>query len=317
MRDHRLVGECLDQFDLALVERLHGRACQNENTRHAAIADQRDAEEAPEAADLRPAESVFRVVENVRDVHDRSRQRGARSDGAAPRTHRVLAHIFVEFLRPADLHGRPENLTVAQVDAAHGRVTEIGRGFHQRVQHSVEIERRGADRLQHLGRCRLLLKRFASTRTVRKGHVEIGVHAVPRLRRQKMIVNRVIILPVHEAKEIPNRRFNIRDFLAIEIDTKDHFSVCHRRRVSFWIAAARHKDVFDTARAVEFGHIHSHGTRRVVRLTRSATGRLGNARCIVLPPSHMFEFHWLNNTLMNVNLLSCRSTCRSSPASVF
>ena len=61
-RDHRLVGEGLDQLDLLVGERPHLRARQREDADRLALAQQRHAEDGAEAAEpLRLAKRVFRI----------------------------------------------------------------------------------------------------------------------------------------------------------------------------------------------------------------------------------------------------------------
>ena len=81
------------------------------------------------------------------------------ASGAGSCIRRILASS-----RPAWPAGKPRHR--ADRCSPSSRRQRSRCGFHQRVQHRVEIERRAADRLQHLGRRGLLLQRL--------GHVAVA-----------------------------------------------------------------------------------------------------------------------------------------------
>ena len=70
-RDHRLVREGGGQLDLRVGERLDARAGDNKDTDHRVFAQKRNAEHRAGASKLdRSRKSVFRVLQDVRDMHD-------------------------------------------------------------------------------------------------------------------------------------------------------------------------------------------------------------------------------------------------------
>ena len=65
-RDHRLVGEGLDQLDLLVGERLRHRSCHDDHADEISLPQQRHAERCSVAADLlRVKAGVFRVGKDI------------------------------------------------------------------------------------------------------------------------------------------------------------------------------------------------------------------------------------------------------------
>ena len=82
-----------------------------------------------------------------------------------------------------------------------------------------------------------------------KRHFEIAVVSAPRFDRQKRRVHVVPSEPVHHAKEIAHRRFDVRNLGVIEVDPHDDLPVDH---IAVLRVFQRDPDVLDAAGSVQF-----------------------------------------------------------------
>ena len=159
--DDRLVGESLDDLDLALGEKAGLRTGEDNGAEDPLIAHQRHAEQRPR---IRRRRLEVRIVVLVRldvgDVLNLAGQQNAPAAGAATRLLRVLPEVLNEIFIQARIGFEVERLALLQVDDAVVRIAQLLRRADERVQHRLQIERRAADDLQHVGGRDLLMQRF-------------------------------------------------------------------------------------------------------------------------------------------------------------
>ena len=157
-RDHRLVGEGRDEFDLALRERNRRAARQRKGADRFAVAHQRHAEHGAHVAQASLfLLLIFRVVPGVGDL-DRPVLQGDASDQASP-AGPDLGRLFM-----LEVGGIDDHLTCRiAVDVAMTAedlpvlgVAQTHRSRDQRFENRIEVEGRSADRLEHVGRRGLL-----------------------------------------------------------------------------------------------------------------------------------------------------------------
>ena len=159
--DRRLVGETLDELDLALRERLGLGPAQAENPDKFVVAHQRNHDDCAIAA-----QSGARLVEivgvgpGVGEMCDVARARG--SPGVKRITDRdgILARLALEGLRQAELRVQPASVAIPEVEGREGSATEFRRRLENGCRGQIQIERRAADHLQHVGGRGLLLQRL-------------------------------------------------------------------------------------------------------------------------------------------------------------
>jgi len=160
-RDDGLVGKGLHEFDLALGEGPRLRAHQREDAFEFAVAQQRHAHAgAIVPDDLATVIVVFLVLRNVGYQHDSAQQARPSGHRLAVQLGRIAPQQFRELRRAPGLRHELEDAVPIEGNHAVGRVAKFDRGPGQAVEHRVEIERRAADDLQHVGGRGLLLQRL-------------------------------------------------------------------------------------------------------------------------------------------------------------
>src|SRR5262245_13553095 len=161
-RDHRLVGECRDQFYMLVVERPHRVLAQQKNTNRLSFAQKRDPEMgAKTTQSLNFAQVVFGVIQNVGDLKNLTLQQDSPGNTPSSRRKRKILNVFRKLgcvtvtrcgIKSSD--SRAKNLSTIGL-------TQSGRRLHQRVEYRLQIEGRAAYNLEHVGGGGLLLQRFA------------------------------------------------------------------------------------------------------------------------------------------------------------
>ena len=151
-RDHRLVGEGADQFDLLVGKRLDPLARQNDDARRRPLAQQRNAEHGAGAADLRAFfELVFSIRQYIGNLHRSAFKHGATDNRAFAKRNRMLRHELVELPRIAVVRDLPVRFAELAIDRGHVGFAQPRRRFDQRVEHRLQIEGRAADHFEHVG----------------------------------------------------------------------------------------------------------------------------------------------------------------------
>ena len=79
---------------------------------------------------------------------------------AAARSQRLQQRVFDRLARQTVMGAYPIHVPLPQLDIALIRRTKPRRQFDQRIEHSLQVERRAADDLEDLRRGRLLLQQF-------------------------------------------------------------------------------------------------------------------------------------------------------------
>src|SRR5262249_36157950 len=86
---------------------------------------------------------------------------GPAGDGATTRWNRMLRHELVKFARIAIARDLPVAFTALPVDRGHIGLAQPRRRLDQSVEHSLQVECRAADDLEHVGGGGLPLQRLA------------------------------------------------------------------------------------------------------------------------------------------------------------
>ena len=99
-------------------------------------------------------------------------ERCTASSAISAGTNRISAYKIVELLRSVDGYHHPQQLAVETVNVRSVGSTQPDRAFGDGFKHSLKIECRAADNIEHLrGRC-LLLQRFGKLAAARLHLVE-------------------------------------------------------------------------------------------------------------------------------------------------
>ena len=152
-RDHGLIGEGFEQFDLRRGERAHLGATCVQRSNEFPLLTKGSSQEGAEAADgTQHWEIVLRA-----DVGNMKRA--------------MLAHPAILWLINTDLDAAngygtkmsPHNHSVALAESQHHVIdpTNPRRALDDGVEHRLHVRRRAADNAEHLGRCGLMLQRLA------------------------------------------------------------------------------------------------------------------------------------------------------------
>ena len=160
-RDHRLIGERLDELDLSARKSPGFRARERKNALHPPLAQERNANYGAEVSEFRrPAQSeLIRRFEHVGDFDDLAHQGsvanmrplcsfGCWVDGMADL-------VGDEFQRAAGLRADPKKVAVSHVEGGVRRAAQQASRVGEPRQQSVEIDPGTADDVDDL-RCRLL-----------------------------------------------------------------------------------------------------------------------------------------------------------------
>ena len=181
-RDRRLIGESLDELDLARREGGGIGTAEAEDSHQPVAPHQGDHHDCAIAGQFGCGlVEVVGIVPGVRKMRDFARTCGtARMQGVANRDW-VLAGLALECFRQAELGNETANLAIPKVKRCERSAAKSGRGLQNRRRGEVQIERRAADDFQHLRRGRLLLQRFLKIlrprlHLVEQPHVVDGDH---------------------------------------------------------------------------------------------------------------------------------------------
>ena len=160
-RDHRLIGEGADEFDLPVGKRFHPKASEDDHASHLALAQQRHAEQGADPTQRnRLGHSVFRIGSQIGDMDDMAFKRGPPGHRRAVGGKRLALNERVE--RRCIGKGCHHSVSIALAGCHPGslRIAQPCGGFEQCRQHRLQIERRAADDLQHVAGRRLVFQQF-------------------------------------------------------------------------------------------------------------------------------------------------------------
>src|SRR5262245_29636863 len=106
--------------------------------------------------------AVFRVSQNIWDLHGSALKKNSPSEAASPRRNREgLVKFNVLGREAVTCRNVMPRLFRRVANLGHISLAKLGGGLYQRVQHGLEIESRTTDDLEHVGSCGLLLQGFA------------------------------------------------------------------------------------------------------------------------------------------------------------
>ena len=166
-RDHRLVGERLDQLDLLVRERTHCGAREHNRADHTAFAHERDSEHSAIATNLPPVLHRIGTSRNCVDVRnmDGCGFKYRPSEGRVLfRRERATSHELFELEWKAVAGDKRVIFTDPTVDGCPIRLAQLCGRLNQRIEHRLQIEGRATDDLEHVGGGGLLLQRLAELR---------------------------------------------------------------------------------------------------------------------------------------------------------
>src|SRR5262249_30739394 len=141
--------------------RANGGPLQYDYTDSDSFAQERNAEHRANVELFSIDQRVIRIGPNVRNVDYFPFKYRSPGERTSTRGDWVSFHVLPVLGRIAIRSQMSENLSHRARDGGHIRLAQAGRGFDQRIEHRLEIERRAADDLEHVGGCSLLLERFA------------------------------------------------------------------------------------------------------------------------------------------------------------
>src|SRR5262245_32076810 len=219
-RDHRLVGEGLQELDLSVGEQPGLSAGDRNAPNGTAVSQYRDAYGTAIAADrCHRAKGVVGVRVNIRDLRDTSLKYRA-SRHAAPTWRRGkctsvdLEHIGGE----AVVRHKVEEMTVKPVDKTVLGVAEPRRALGDHVEYRLDVSQRAADNVEHVAGCCLVFESFAQFLRARLHLVE-QPHVLDRDQRLVGKSGDELDLPVRERLDV----------IALETDDGDHYAVAQQR----------------------------------------------------------------------------------------
>ncbi len=206
-RDHRLVGEGLNELDLLVRERAHRGSRQRNRAEDVVLAHQRNNEDTLISADFSPLFRNRRTGPTGRDignVNGLTCAERTREAGVVISVEPAASHELIEFRREAKAGDKGIVIIHAAVDARAVRLAQSCRRCGQRVENRLQVEGRAADDLEHVGGGCLLLQRFrkvvgAPAQFAQQPRVLDGDH---RLRGEVLhqldlrVVERQYLLPV-------------------------------------------------------------------------------------------------------------------------
>src|SRR5262249_24755996 len=162
-RDHRLVGEGVDQLDLLVGKGLHRSPRQRNDADRATLAQQRHRKRGAKSGSLlNVGVGIFGIGQDIGHVHAVPLHQGAPDDAPAPRLVGHVPEILVE-QRRRETVARHVIVSVAFLagDGGHVRLAELRGRLGKRIEYRLQVEGRAADDLEHIRGGRLLLQRFA------------------------------------------------------------------------------------------------------------------------------------------------------------
>src|SRR6516162_8491809 len=101
--------------------------------------------------------NVYSGSAHIRDVNHRALQQCAPGRGPAGERNRMLLHELNKFAGVLVAGGKPQQIAVGPRNRTHIRLAKPGSRLDQRVKYCLQVERRAADHLEHVGGGGLLL----------------------------------------------------------------------------------------------------------------------------------------------------------------
>ena len=168
-RDDGLVGEGLDDLNLAIGEMARLLAREHQRALDAAFSEQRHAQQGACGVTMGiHRHDEIRVLETVGNSFHLARREHPAGHRSPPRRRRMLGEISGEsrVVAFAGAAAVAKDVAVANADDAAVRAAEFDGGGDQRVEHRLQVERRPADDLQHVGRRGLQLQQASERSSV-------------------------------------------------------------------------------------------------------------------------------------------------------
>ncbi len=182
--DDRLVGKGRHQLDLFRRKWLRHGFIDEDHPYDDTLAQERDAERSPVAAQLLSfAPGIVRVRQHIGNLNHPGLERGSPGDTAA--IHRdlqrqeIIPNSRVHVGRMAEAGGPAEKFALALEQPGVIRLAQPRRQLDQGIEHGLQIEGRAADHLEHVGGGGLLLQRFGELLGARL-HVVEQPHVLDR-----------------------------------------------------------------------------------------------------------------------------------------
>ena len=139
-RDYRLIGEGLDEFDLAQTEGTGLRLGDDENAFDPIVAEQRHSEQRPRSVEFIRGVRVVLVLKDVRNDDDLACQHDPPRSRTQSRLRRISDEKVGESLGDAEMSADPKSLAVANVDRAMRGADQIDGRRDQGIEDRLQIE---------------------------------------------------------------------------------------------------------------------------------------------------------------------------------
>ena len=201
-RDHRLVGELLQQLFLGLRHRSSLGPADDDDAERLALAQHRHAQHAAPAHGRGKSLIVVRIGQRVLQSDHRPGEDGSSGYLGRVGPHRVLGPKQLDIVRAHVVAG--DEMEQLAIEAEHVRKhasAESDSVAHDRLEHRLHVGRRGADHAKYRGSCRLLLQCLSQLARARLHLVE-QAHVLDRDDRLIGEGRHELDLPVGEGPDI-------------------------------------------------------------------------------------------------------------------
>src|SRR5262249_19931582 len=228
-RDHRLVGEGLQELDLSVGEQPGLSAGDRNAPNGTAVSQYRDAYGTAIAADrCHRAKGVVGVRVNIRDLRDTSlKYRASRHADPTWRRGKCTSVDLEHIGGEAVVRHKVEEMTVKPVDKTVLGVAEPRRALGDHVKYRLDVSQRAADNVEHVAGCCLVFESFAQFLRARLHLVE-QPHVLDRDQRLVGKSGDELDLPVRERLDV----------IALQADDGDHYAVAQQRNPEHGAIAA-------------------------------------------------------------------------------
>src|SRR5262249_4963387 len=106
-------------------------------------------------------ERIFGIGLTICDLNCPTSKHGAADNGATTHFDWMILHEPLDFRRMTEIRDLPIHATLLAIDRSHVRIAQSDRRLDERIKHSLKIERRSADDLEHVSGGGLLLQRLS------------------------------------------------------------------------------------------------------------------------------------------------------------
>src|SRR5437763_2958460 len=158
--DHRLVGESGYKLDLLVREPPHRFPGQHDNSDRNSYSHERDAKYGTIVSPRTLFDiTVFGISLNIDNLDHFSLEHGSSKHRTPIQSQWMIVHVADIFRRIAVACNKWISVASRAMEGCTVGLAQPRGRFHERIEHRLQIERRAADDLEHVGCRRLLLRR--------------------------------------------------------------------------------------------------------------------------------------------------------------